>query len=302
MIFNVQAMKKTIQWTSVVLAVMLTAAVCDRRDDTGPDVQQTILLQAPADKTVWDAATETFPLQFRWSQTPPEMNCRIRFSTVDAFPVEGTVSLDVGSSGEYAATKAQWDEILAGFGVAPGAPIALYWTATPVEGSAETGVRSLTAKRAAPFRFDRTGWTAEATYGKASAANILDGRPDTDWTVPVTEANTNATPRPDPPVEVIIDMKSEMQVDSVTVSTPAAGAGEVYVYLSADRENWSYALKPEGSATMPSYEGTTRTWTRAIYGAVISGRARYVRVRIRTQWGGQPAIRINEVTVAGYDF
>jgi hypothetical protein len=203
--------------------------------------------------------------------------------------------MDAGSAGELAVTKAQWDNILSGFGTNPGDSKKVYWTVSPGAGSAGTRVRSLTATRAIPQAFNRTGWTADATYGKASAANVLDGIHTSEWTVPVTEANTNSNPPPDPPVEIVLDMKSKARITTVAVSK-SLGVAFVVIYLSEDGEHWGNALNnpPEGH-TMPDMRAEW-TWTTA-----TPERAQYVKVWIASQYGGQD-IGVREITVSGYDF
>jgi hypothetical protein len=266
--------------------------ITQARSFTGVQTTRTdIELTAPEDLASLDA--ESFPYVFSWLKISAVTSYRLKFSTAYGFP-EGsnTIVMDAGNKGELTVTKAQWDNILNTFGTAAGEQKKVYWTVVSGAGNAGTSVRSLTAKRAEPRKLNRTGWTADATYGQASAANVLDGVPSTEWTVPMDEANANTNPNP--PIQIVLDMKSNARVTAVAVSK-TYGVGQVVISLSDDGATWGDALTPVEGHTMPD-TSAENTWTTS-----TPERARYVKVSIVTQYGGQN-IGVPEVAVTGYDF
>src|SRR4051794_6523845 len=114
--------------------------------------------------------------------------------------------------------------------------VALHRPATPPPagddhaGHAAPAIVPAAVSTAAPL--PRTGWTATADDGQASAAGVLDGDPATSW-----QTTGGAAPH-----WIVVDTHNRVAVDGLTYLPPADGAGRVGQYridVSDDGSTWT---------------------------------------------------------------
>jgi hypothetical protein len=187
---------------ALAAAMMMSSCKKDDNDVPVPEPGITIALNNPADETILDANTVTFPYEFTWTTIPEVTAYTIKFAPSAAELASTTIAENVGNAGVYALDAATCEAWLAGAGVAQGASVTLYWTVVPTvdDPTTQTQVRSFTAVRYDIYtKLPTAGYTYQfsdrETQGAAGSdwpemLKLLDGDYATFWTSYMT-ANFN---------------------------------------------------------------------------------------------------------------